>query len=218
MNHQADTGISPALTVQKWEPVVRLRRPKLSMYSIDMEPHRLLYDRSVLSAIKHALSSGAWRFNFLMTVSMINIPINANCHNWHLTWVYKIDEANLRTSPGSSLHYADLMAVSVFDQQKSKSVTLEEFGIKFARLSREWKEETLCISSLSKIYAHPAYQSIIGMGIFGVPFVLKELERDNGPWFYALKFMAGKDISEGIDNFKAAKAAWLKWGRENKHI
>lgn len=88
----------------------------------------------------------------------------------------------------------------------------------FHSLVMRWNDETCAISSLTKIYAHPAYQRIIAMGISGVPLVLKELDRNQGRWFYALKFMAGKDISEGMSNFDNARAAWLHWGHANHYI
>jgi hypothetical protein len=58
----------------------------------------------------------------------------------------------------------------------------------------------------------------MAMGEEGLPFVLKELEKNGGHWFYALKFMAGKNVSEGINNFEDARAAWLEWGYKNNHI
>jgi len=88
----------------------------------------------------------------------------------------------------------------------------------FDSLVKQWKEETFPLSSLTKKYAHPAYQRIMAMGSSGIPLVLNELQKNNGRWFYALKFMAGKNVSEGIDNFEDAKAAWLEWGYKNNYI
>src|SRR5712692_7930579 len=78
--------------------------------------------------------------------------------------------------------------------------TGEEVAKEFHALVERWKQETFALSSLTKIYAHPAYQRIMAMGAAGIPFVLKELQKDQGHWFYALKFMAGRNVSAGMDN------------------
>jgi hypothetical protein len=88
----------------------------------------------------------------------------------------------------------------------------------FHSLVTRWKDETFAISSLSKIYMHPSYQRIIAMGEAGLPLVLNALREDQGNWFYALKYMAGEDVSEGIKNFEDAKAAWLEWGYAHNYI
>ena len=102
-----------------------------------------------------------------------------------------------------------------FPKTKTSAKSLE---IEFNELAAKWKQETMAVSSLTKIYAHPAYQRIMAMGEDGLPFVLKELQKNTDHWFYALKFMAGKNISEGITNIEDAKAAWLEWGYKNNHI
>lgn len=87
----------------------------------------------------------------------------------------------------------------------------------FSKLVKQWTEETAFLSSLSKIYMHPAYQRIIAMGTEGLPFVLRELQKGDGNWFYALKYMAGEDISEGMD-YDDARSAWLEWGYAKNYI
>jgi hypothetical protein len=114
---------------------------------------------------------------------------------------------------GLFLNYEMEMSPAI--QVEVASETLQK---EFYSLVKRWKDETFAISSLTKIYAHPAYQRIIAMGTDGIPFVLKELAKNQGRWFYALKFMAGKDISEGMNNFEDAKDAWLEWGYRNNYI
>jgi hypothetical protein len=97
----------------------------------------------------------------------------------------------------------------------TQSGKLEE---EFNRLVAEWKRDTFYMSSLTKIYAHPAYERIKAMGTAGIPFVLRQLRQDQGKWFYALKYMAGRNVAEGIDNFEDAKAAWLGWGHKHNYI
>ena len=102
--------------------------------------------------------------------------------------------------------------------KKSASPELER---EFGGLVKQWKKETFALSSLSKIYAHPGYQRIMAMGKEGIPLVLKELQKNQGHWFYALRFMAGeqgKGVAEGLTDFESAKAAWLEWGYQNNHL
>jgi len=100
-----------------------------------------------------------------------------------------------------------------------KSLTFDQSLEKeFYDLLKKWNEETFALSSLTKIYAHPAYQRIIGMGTRGLGFVLKELQKGEGHWLYALKYMAGENVSAGMKSFEDAKSAWLEWGYKNNYI
>jgi hypothetical protein len=90
-----------------------------------------------------------------------------------------------------------------------------ELEKEFHKLVKQWKEETFALSSLTKMYEHPAYQRIIAMGTPAIPLVLIEMQKTQDSWFYALKVMAGEDVSAGIKNFEEAKAAWLEWGRKH---
>jgi hypothetical protein len=99
-----------------------------------------------------------------------------------------------------------------------KALANHSVADEFQSLVKQWKEETYPLSSLTKIYAHPAYQRIMAMGSDGLPFVLRELKNNQGHWFYALKFMAGKNISAGMNDFEEAKGAWLEWGYKNNYI
>ena len=91
---------------------------------------------------------------------------------------------------------------------------------KFARLAAEWHHETAYLSNMTKLLHHPAYQKIIGMGPAVVPLILAELERKPNHWFAALYFITEAQPIPAADagNFKAACAAWLRWGREHGHL
>jgi hypothetical protein len=58
----------------------------------------------------------------------------------------------------------------------------------------------------------------MAMGAQGISLVLAEIRKNKGHWFYALKFMAGQDVSEGMAGFEDAKAAWLAWGYANNYL
>ncbi len=94
----------------------------------------------------------------------------------------------------------------------------EALAKEFQTLVDQWTEETFFLSSLGKQFTHPAYVRIMAMGREGLPLVLNQLQRSQDNWFYALKYMAGRDVAAGINDCEAAKAAWLAWGYENNYI
>lgn len=89
---------------------------------------------------------------------------------------------------------------------------------KFERLKSEWQEKTEMLSSISKKIKHPAYQEIIAMGEKVIPWILEELEREPGHWFYALSVLSQADPVSAEDNFGQAVEAWLNWGRRKGYI
>lgn len=88
----------------------------------------------------------------------------------------------------------------------------------FNELATRWKRETRHISSVTRTSMHPAYQSIIGMGMPAVPLILRELGEHGGHWFWALRAITRRDPApEGCD-FGEAVHAWLNWGRSQGYI
>lgn len=88
--------------------------------------------------------------------------------------------------------------------------------MKFSRLKSQWEAETAFLPSLSDIVMHPAYQQIIGMGSFVVPLILKEMKKEPGHWFWALKSITGEDPVplEHRGKIRAMTEYWLLWGKE----
>ena len=103
----------------------------------------------------------------------------------------------------------------IFYSYPNKSQNRE---LQFNKLSEEWKRDTRFHSSLSKKFMHPAYQTIMAMGEPALPLILKDLEKSPGHWFYALRFIAQRDVAENAQGFEDARNLWLKWGRENHFI
>ena len=83
----------------------------------------------------------------------------------------------------------------------------------FTRLSQEWRNQTGHLSSIERKAMHPAYQEIIGMGVEGVPYVLRDLKEHGGHWFWALHFMTGLDLSRPNQTREELQIEWLEWGR-----
>jgi len=90
----------------------------------------------------------------------------------------------------------------------------------FGNLSKQWKRDTKLQSSVSAIVMHPAYLDIIGMGRAAVPFILRDLRKENSHWFTALRAITKAAPVNPADagNLKRMRDAWLKWGKANGYL
>ncbi len=88
---------------------------------------------------------------------------------------------------------------------------------RFRRLAAVWRRETAHLSSPTKMFAHPAYQEIIGLGRDAVPLLLRELELNPDHWFGALRALTGASpvAEEDRGDVEKMAAGWQRWGREN---
>lgn len=87
-------------------------------------------------------------------------------------------------------------------------------GHRIRELVKEWRKATGHLSSIDRKALHPAYQAIIATGLRGVPFILQELKANGGHWFWALRYMTGKEIGEPGQTLDELREAWLNWGRK----
>ena len=113
------------------------------------------------------------------------------------------------------------LIVTVFSSKKiNKTHTISELEMNFNELAKKWKEETLFLSSLSKISQNPSYQKIIDMGSKAVPLILYQLKaEENEPhyWFKALELLTNENPvpKNDMGNFIKMSHAWLNWGYKN---
>lgn len=86
---------------------------------------------------------------------------------------------------------------------------------RFDELVARWKSETQFESSSTKLFLHPAYQQIIGMGPEALPLLLGSLEEGPEHWSWALKAITGEDpVPESArGNLRQTADAWLTWAR-----
>jgi hypothetical protein len=98
-------------------------------------------------------------------------------------------------------------------QASSKEAEIEAT---FTALANQWHEENRGVSSTNQMCMHPAYQQIIGMGEPVIPLLLRELEKNSGCWFWALKSISREDpvSPESRGNTKEMTQAWLEWGKQ----
>lgn len=88
----------------------------------------------------------------------------------------------------------------------------------FKQLAREWKDGTAATSSLSKVYFHPSYQQIIGLGPDVLPLIFRELRREPDWWFWALSAITGEDPvpADAAGDLRRMTAAWLEWEKRHR--
>ncbi|NGM81719.1 hypothetical protein G5B47_04755 [Paenibacillus sp. 7124] len=103
-------------------------------------------------------------------------------------------------------------------QKQIFSLQQNSVQLKFLDLKNEWLKDIEFCSSIDDIINHKAYQNIISMGFKAVPLILRELEKNPGHWFYALKIITGEDPVKKTDVGRVKKMAesWLEWGRERR--
>ncbi|HUW66400.1 MAG TPA: hypothetical protein VMW83_17205 [Spirochaetia bacterium] len=85
----------------------------------------------------------------------------------------------------------------------------------FEDLARKWRSDIRYISSVTAIIEDPAYKQIISMGKEVVPYILRDLEQNQGYWFHALTQITGENPINAEQRGKVNEMAraWLDWGR-----
>ncbi len=102
---------------------------------------------------------------------------------------------------------------------RSTNLQIEE---KFNTLVEEWTRDTKFLSSVIEMSIHPAYQKIIGLGSDVVPFLLRELNKNDDPdhWFWALSAITGENpvALEQQGKLSLMKEAWIQWGKKKNYV
>jgi len=87
----------------------------------------------------------------------------------------------------------------------------------FNKLAKQWKEETVNLSSIQKISMNNAYLQIIGLGPVAIRLILNELERAPDFWFCALRALTRTNPvpPEMSGDLNAMTRVWLDWGQKH---
>ena len=103
-------------------------------------------------------------------------------------------------------------AAGALVEETGPEETLEQ---RFLELAETWRFETGFLAFWSYMVDHDAYREIVAMGEVAVPWILRELERGDAPWFLALAEITGEDPAAEATPGKVdeIQAAWLDWGR-----
>jgi len=93
-----------------------------------------------------------------------------------------------------------------------------EQAVTIRALIAQWREETKFTSSVEDIIFHPAYQRVMAKGKAALNCIFQDLEQNGGFWFWALQNITEQDPVLPEHCIKAAKEAWLAWGREHQYL
>ena len=87
----------------------------------------------------------------------------------------------------------------------------------FNKLAKQWKEDTINLSSMQQMALHPAYQQIIGLGPKAIPLILNDLKSEPDFWFWALRALtrANPVTDKMAGDLSTMTRVWLDWGREH---
>lgn len=83
--------------------------------------------------------------------------------------------------------------------------------IKFDNFYKQWKDQTLFLSSIQKIVQNENFQYIVSMGEKAVPFILIEINSKPSLLVWALNFIYNKKITENPNaTIEDACKLWTK--------
>jgi hypothetical protein len=99
----------------------------------------------------------------------------------------------------------------------ARPFSLEE---RFREHAARWERETGYLSSTPKKVLHESYQAIIAMGPDVVPILLRDLQRTQRSWFWALRHLTEADPVPPEDRGRLDKmiTAWTAWGKKEGKI
>ncbi|HET6178410.1 MAG TPA: hypothetical protein VFE61_15865 [Candidatus Sulfotelmatobacter sp.] len=99
------------------------------------------------------------------------------------------------------------------------AVEPDSLAERFREQAEKWENETGHLSSPTQKLVHPSYQAILGMGsehkIEVLSLLLRDLEKNRRPWFWALSYLSQDNPIRPADAGKKDRmiAAWLTWGK-----
>jgi hypothetical protein len=102
-------------------------------------------------------------------------------------------------------------------RSKDRRQSLEE---RFVEYANRWERETAFISATPMRVMHESYQSIMSMGPDVVPILLRDLQKTQRHWFWALRHLTSADPVPEKDrgNVDRMAAAWIAWGKAKGKI
>lgn len=108
------------------------------------------------------------------------------------------------------------MGVPTAITETSSTPGSDALARRFEQLAKTWREECAHFSSVREMVLHPAYQQIVGMGRDGLPFLLRELERQPDHWFWALWAITQENPVPVEHRGRVPDMArdWLEWARQ----
>ena len=101
----------------------------------------------------------------------------------------------------------------------SKKLEEKEFR-RFLTLKNQWKEETLFVSSGTVLISNSAYKEIINIGYTAIPWIIREMRKNNDHWFYALEKITGVNPikKKNLGIVENMKQDWIDWASNKDYV
>lgn len=90
---------------------------------------------------------------------------------------------------------------------------------KFIKLRDQWKNETMFSSSGTEIISNGAYKKIIKIGVGAISWIIRDLDKTNDHWFYALEKITGNNPikEENVGAVEKMKTDWVEWAIKHNY-
>lgn len=89
----------------------------------------------------------------------------------------------------------------------------------FERLNEQLHRDTMFSSNPNQTYSHPAYLSIVALGVAVVPCLLSEVAARRGHWYSALRDLTNANpVPDGVTNSAEQRRLWVEWGTEHGYL
>jgi len=143
---------------------------------------------------------------------------------WHAGRVPRWESWDARHLGGTGRDHSWTHVVDVHlivEPKRSREVAVpRQVEEKFKDLAERWRSQVRTMSSTTDRVLHPAYQDIIGMGGAVLPLILRELDKNGGHWFWALRHITHENPvpPQEAGDVRKMREAWLRWGRENHYL
>ena len=150
------------------------------------------------------------RYLHSMSEKSINIGLSAHAEIRQLKNSQKLLEDS-KTIPSTSEPPSPTKKSYVSDSQLEQT---------FNSLVKQWKEETVNLSSIQKISMNNAYLQIIGLGPVAIRLILNKLKQAPDFWFCALRALTRTNPvpTEMSGDLNAMTKVWLDWGQKHGYL
>jgi hypothetical protein len=90
---------------------------------------------------------------------------------------------------------------------------------RFRELAERFENETEMTSSITARITHPAYLQIIALGSEVIPYLLADMQENDGEWFVALTALnRGVNVASHAETYEEGISAWLQWGKAQSYL
>jgi hypothetical protein len=102
----------------------------------------------------------------------------------------------------------------------SPSVAEQSLEERFREYADKWESQTAFLSATPMRILNDSYQSIMAMGPEVVPILLRDLQKTQRHWFWALRHLTSADPVPEKDRGTVDRmiAAWIAWGKAEGKI